>query len=144
MNKTELTLFNLGESLDNIANVDPRGYGVCRLLYKASRELTGRPLCLNAAEKLIETLNKDDTVFILTGFVLHPYNKAETDGAIGSAVLANAIEKGIGANSVIICPDEAAEGICALCLFLNCGAKVITFTKNLAEARIMSDELIEK
>ena len=38
MNKTELTLFNLGESLDNIANVDPRGYGVCRVLYKSSRE----------------------------------------------------------------------------------------------------------
>lgn len=142
MDKTELTLFNLGESLDNIANIDPRGYGVCRLLYKTSREFTGKPLCLNAAEKLIKTLNKNDTVFILTGFVLHPYGKAETDGTISSVLLANALEKGIGANSVIICPEEAVNGIRAVCDYLCCSAEIITFTKDVSVAEYQSDKLI--
>lgn len=29
MNQQELTIFNLGENLDNLMNLDPRGYGVC-------------------------------------------------------------------------------------------------------------------
>ncbi len=144
MNKTELTLLNLGESLDNIANLDPRGYGVCRLLYRASREFTGRPLCLNAAERLIETLNKNDTVFFLTGFVLYPFAKAETDGAIGSALLANALEKGIGAKSVIICPEDAENGIRAVCDYLCCNVDIITFTKEKSDAEYQSDKLISE
>ncbi len=144
MDKTELTLFNLGESLDNIANIDPRGYGVCRLLYKASREFTGKPLCLNAAEKLVKNLNNNDTVFILTGFVLHPYGKAETDGAISSVLLANALEKGIGAKCVIICPEDAVNGIRAVCDYLCCSADIITFTKEKADAEYQSDILISE
>lgn len=49
MTQKELTLLNLGDSLDNISNIDPRGYGVCHILYPASREYTGGPLCMNAA-----------------------------------------------------------------------------------------------
>ena len=43
MTQKELTLLNLGDSLDNISNIDPRGYGVCHILYPASREYTGGP-----------------------------------------------------------------------------------------------------
>lgn len=35
MTQKELTLLNLGDSLDNISNIDPRGYGVCHILYPA-------------------------------------------------------------------------------------------------------------
>ena len=55
MTQKELTLLNLGDSLDNISNIDPRGYGVCHILYPASREYTGGPLCMNAAGKLCDT-----------------------------------------------------------------------------------------
>ena len=54
MTQKELTLLNLGDSLDNISNIDPRGYGVCNILYPASREYTGGPLSMNAAQKLYD------------------------------------------------------------------------------------------
>ena len=73
MTQKELTLLNLGDSLDNISNIDPRGYGVCHILYPASREYTGGPLCMNAAGKLCDTLKQDDLVYIMTGFVLPPF-----------------------------------------------------------------------
>ena len=31
MNRTELTKLNVGYNLDWLMNLDPRGYGVCRL-----------------------------------------------------------------------------------------------------------------
>lgn len=144
MNKTELTYLNLGESLDNLANLDPRGYGVCKLLYKASRELIGKPLCLNFAEKIAGNLKAGDTVFILTGFVLYPYGKAETDGAIGSVLLANALEKGLGVRSVIVCPEEAKNGIFALNEKLCAHAETVAFTKDESEASDDCNSLINK
>ena len=42
MDQKALTDLNIGENLDNLANLDPRGYGVCRILYKASREYNER------------------------------------------------------------------------------------------------------
>ena len=33
MTQKELTDLNIGENLDTLANLDPRGYGVCRILY---------------------------------------------------------------------------------------------------------------
>ena len=56
MTRQELTLLNLGGSLDDLANLDPKGYGVCKLLYKAAREYTGKPLCLNAAQTLFKSV----------------------------------------------------------------------------------------
>ena len=32
MTKEELTLLNIGDDLDTLMNLDPRGYGVCRIL----------------------------------------------------------------------------------------------------------------
>ncbi len=114
MTQRETTLLNLGSSLDDLANLDPRGYGVCKLLYKAAREYTGAPLCVNAALKLAETVTEGDLVYILTGFVLHPFRKAETDGFIGAVLLARALVKSFGAKPVIICPEECAEAAQAL------------------------------
>ena len=91
MTQKELTLLNLGDSLDNISNIDPRGYGVCHILYPASREYTGGPLCMNAAGKLCDTLKQDDLVYIMTGFVLPPFGSAETDGVISSVLLARSL-----------------------------------------------------
>ncbi|NRX32937.1 regulator of replication initiation timing [Clostridium beijerinckii] len=58
MNQQELTIFNLGENLDNLMNLDPRGYGVCRILYSAAREYTKEPLTTNAAKKIGEHLKR--------------------------------------------------------------------------------------
>lgn len=144
MTENELTLLNLGESLDNLANLDPRGYGVCKVLYKASRNLTGKPLCLNAAEKIIDNLKENDTVFILTGFVLSPYGKAETDGAISAVLLANALKKGLDVDSVIVCPEEAVQAVGALKEFFNLNCDISVFTKDKNEAEMNADKLISK
>ena len=49
MTQKELTVRNLGQSLDDLMNLDPRGYGVCKILYDAARKYTGEPLTANAA-----------------------------------------------------------------------------------------------
>lgn len=60
MTQQELTLHNLGQSLDDLANLDPRGYGVCKILYDASRKYTGGPTSMNAARKLVQTVKDVD------------------------------------------------------------------------------------
>jgi len=152
----ELTVLNLGSSLDDLANLDPRGYGVCKLLYKASREYTGKPLCLNAAQKLAETVKSGDLVFIMTGFVLMPFKKAETDGIVSAALLARSLVAAFGAKPVIICPEDnvtAVENLAAcvgLKIFKSIDALketpdsmgVLTFTKDKSKAGECADAII--
>lgn len=158
MTNQEITLLNLGSSLDDIANIDPRGYGVCKLLYKASREYTGEPLCVNSAKKLVEVIRANDIVFIMTGFVLYPYKKAETDGVISSVLLARALVKAFDAKPVIICPSECEVAVknLSLCVGLNLhnsidelikepfSMGIITFTKDKEKANDFADSIIKK
>ncbi len=104
MNQYDLTKLNIGEDLDSLMNLDPRGYGVCRILYKASREYTGAPLTMNFAEKLLSLVKENSIVYIISGFVLPPFGVPETDGIISSVLLCRALAK-IGAKGVIVCPD---------------------------------------
>ena len=97
MTQQELTALNLGENLDQLMNLDPRGYGVCRILYKGCRDLCGEPVSLHTAKGLIEHIHEGDLVYILTGFVLLPHKKAEMDGIVSSVLLARALVKAFGA-----------------------------------------------
>ena len=143
MTQQEITLLNLGDSLDDLANLDPRGYGVCKLLYKKSREYTGTPLCVNSAQKLASVLKEGDLVYILSGFVLMPYNKAETDGIISSVLLARALIKAFDAKPVIICPEDAKTAVEALSAFLtDSTVKAKAFTKDVSKAAQYADEII--
>lgn len=156
MTQQELTVLNLGQSLDDLANLDPRGYGVCKILYKASREYTGAPLCMNAAEKLKDTVKEGDLVYIMTGFVLRPYKKAEMDGIVSSMLLCRALVKAFGAKPVIICPEDNLEAVknMSACVGLHLfedisllkempvSMGVITFTKDAARAASQADEII--
>lgn len=158
MTQQELTILNLGQSLDDLANLDPRGYGVCKTLYKASREYTGMPLCMNAAQKLCQTLKKDDVVFIMTGFVLRPFKHAETDGIIGSMLLCRSLVKAFGVKPVIVCPQEnlpAVENLASvigLHLFkdfstlvqIPVSMGVVVFTKEKDKAPEQARSLLEK
>ena len=114
MNQEELTKYNLGENLDQIINLDPRGYGVCRILYAASRDYTGEPLTMHCAELLNKTLKKDDFVYLMTGFVLLPFKKAETDGIISTMLLARSLVKAYGVKPVIVCAEENMKAVEAL------------------------------
>ena len=46
MTRDELEKRNVGENLDAIMCLDPRGYGVCRILYAGSRAYTGEPTAM--------------------------------------------------------------------------------------------------
>ena len=144
MTRQQITLFNLSSSLDDIANIDPKGYGVCKLLYRAAREYTGKPLCLNAAQTLFNSLKKGSTVYILTGFVLTPYNKAETDGAISAALLASALERIFSAHVVIVCPEDAYGALDKLLNQLGSDANLFSFTKETDKASAEIDRLLLK
>ncbi|AEF83023.1 DUF4392 domain-containing protein [Leadbettera azotonutricia] len=111
MTQKELTEFNLGKSLDSLMNLDPRGYGVCNILYEAAYKRSGGPLTMKAAEVLLSSVGEGDTVFIITGFVLKNYNKAETDGPVGAAALARSLIIAKGAKPVFIVPGEAADAV---------------------------------
>ena len=80
MNRDELEKRNVGENLDTLMNLDPRGYGVCRILYAGSRKATGEPLTMHAAQTLVDAVKPGDLVYILTGFVLLPHKVPEMDG----------------------------------------------------------------
>jgi len=157
MTQQQLTIENLGQSLDDLANLDPRGYGVCKILYQASRRYTGGPTCMNAANKLAETVKEGDFVYILTGFVLRPYKKAEMDGIVSAMLLARALVIAFGAKPVIICPEDNYKAVqkLAVCVGLHLienveelkeipvSMGVVCFTKDAAKASEQADQIIQ-
>ena len=158
MTQEELTIYNLGENLDQLMNLDPRGYGVCRILYQAAREYTGEPLTMHAAKKLTTSLKEGDLVYLMTGFVLLPHKKAEMDGVISTVLLARALVKAFGVRPVIVCPEDNVKAVKNLSKVVGLhfyesieevleypiSMACISFTKKKEEAPMQADELIEK
>ena len=158
MTQQEITERNLGQSLDDLANLDPRGYGVCKILYDASRRFTGGPTSMNAARKLVQTLKAGDIVYIMTGFVLRPYKMAEMDGIVSSALLCRALVKAFQAKPVIVCPRDNYEAVrhLAPCVGLHLledsqalreipvSMGVICFTSDPAQAPAQADAIIAR
>jgi hypothetical protein len=106
MTQQELTQLNIGQSLDNLMNLDPRGYGVCRILYDQARKKAGEPLSVHCAKELAGRLKEGSLVYIITGFILLPHGHPETDGLVGSMLLARSLVTAFGAKPLIICPEE--------------------------------------
>lgn len=102
----------VGENLDQLSTIDMRGDEVARVLYRAAREQHGAPLTLSAARLLWDRVGTGDRVLMLTGF-LSPKPYPETDGLIGSAVLAAALERARGAVPVFACEPEVAGPLMA-------------------------------
>ncbi len=158
MTKEELSIFNVGENLDNLMNLDPRGYGVCRILYAGSRAYTGEPLSTHCAKKLVETIKPGDFVYILTGFILLPHKLPETDGIVSSMLLCRSLVEAFDAKPVIICPEDTIEAIkkCAGVVGLHCytdmdsvtelpiSMGVIAFTKDEEKAEEQADQIIAR
>lgn len=154
MNKEQLTLLNIGDDLDSLMNLDPRGYGVCRILYDGARKFTGEPLSVHAAKGLVDNIKKDEKVFILTGFVLLPWEEAETDGIISSTLLARFLIKAFGAKPVMLVPDQCTKAIKAMSRVLDFNITtdidnisentvcIVEFTKLLDDAEKQSDEIL--
>lgn len=157
MTQKELTDLNIGENLDNLANLDPRGYGVCRILYKASREFTKMPTTMNAAKKLCETVKENDIVYIMSGFVLLDHGHAETDGIVSSMLLARSLVLAFGAKPVIICQDENVEAVKNMSKVIGLhvyesisemiahpvSMAVIPFTKDINKAELLAEKIMD-
>ena len=155
MTRDELEKRNVGENLDALMNLDPRGYGVCRILYAGSRAYTGEPLTMHAAQVLCDAVKENDLVYIITGFVLLPHKVPEMDGTVSSMLLARALVIAFGAKPVIVCPADSVQAIekCAAVVGLHIyedldivqtlplSMGVAAFTKNLADAPAQAAEL---
>lgn len=145
MNRRELTEYNLGLTLDHLMTLDPRGYGVCRILYERAAALAGEPVSMHMARRLYRTLRSGDTVWLLTGFVLAPWNRAETDGAVGTMFLARAIQKACGVRTVLVCQEEnvPAAGELGRLLGLSAadGFRIAAAPKDSREARRRAETL---
>jgi len=102
----------VGDNLDQLSTIDMRGDEVVRVLYRAARDRHGASLTLSAARLLWDRVGTGDRVLMLTGF-LSPKPYPETDGLIGSAVLAAALERARGAVPVFVCEPEVAGPLMA-------------------------------
>lgn len=156
MTQEELTILNIGQNLDNIMNMDPRGYGVCRILYEGSRAYTGEPLTTHCAKELIKQVKEGDLVYILSGFILMPHRHPETDGIISSVLLCRALVKAFGAKPVVICPQECLDAVrsmaprAGLHLYESIeelkeypfSMGVLTFPKDKAQAEARAEEIM--
>ena len=111
MTNEELTLYNIGENLDSLMTLDPRGYGVCRILYRAARDYAGEPLSVHAAKGLVAHIHSGDLVYIISGFVLLPWKQPETDGMVSSLMLARFLIKAFDCTPVLVVPEECMEAV---------------------------------
>lgn len=156
MDREGLEKRNVGENLDSLMNLDPRGYGVCRILYAGSRAWAGEPLTMRAAEALCKRVGKGDPVFILTGFVLLPHRVPEMDGMVSSMLLARALVLAFDAKPIILCPPDSVEAVkkCASVVGLHIyedmktvmelplSMGVLSFTKDRKEAQRQAEAIL--
>ena len=109
----------IGEHIDRLITTElknrgmPHGFLV-ELYEVARKEAGGRPLTTLAAEGLVRSVGKGDTVFLMTGAGYPPHMpKGESDGPPGAAALARALYWGLGAVPVYVCEENHADPIIA-------------------------------
>lgn len=155
MTQQELTEYNLGRDLDELMNLDPRGYGVCRILYSGSKQFAGENVSMHFAKKLIETLSTGDLVYIITGFRLLPHGSPETDGIISSVFLGRTLVH-LGIKPVLVVPEQCVDAVRSMApvaglhfytdvesvLKFPQSISAVTFTTNIEEANDRAEELI--
>lgn len=148
MTRDELECRNVGENLDALMTLDPRGYGVCRILYAGARAFAGGPVVMHAAEALCGRVKRGDVVYIVVGFVLLPHQVPEMDGSVSAILLARALVLAFDAKPVIVCPPDSVEAFSrcanvvglhsyqdlATALRLPLSVGIVPFTKDRAAA----------
>ena len=88
-----------------------------RHLYEAASE--GTPLVKAAAERLFEAADSGDRILLSTGFPIVPPVAPETDGPLGTVVLARALGA-LGATPVIVVEPMVEATISAVFGLLDC------------------------
>lgn len=98
----------VGEAIDSLVQVEMRfasglPRGVIHRLYDAAREWQKAPLSMLAAQALMRRVSRGDRVLIVTGAGAPPWlPHGETDGPLGAAALARALDLGLGAKPVLV------------------------------------------
>ena len=105
----------IGENVDRLVSLDVAAREFINILYPPTRERHGRPLCLLAAEKLRDRISPGDFVLIAPGMLVYPLELAETDGPLGGAALARALQMGFGAKPVLVTDRAAMDMTKAVC-----------------------------
>ncbi len=113
----------IGDNIDRLCAIEMRTAevdggiprGVLQPLFAAARERAGAPMSYLAAQGLLDNVASGDRVLILCGSGSPPYLPyGETDGPLGGAAVARALDLGLGAKPVLICeahmmgPNRAA------------------------------------
>ncbi len=99
------------DSIDRIVSVEVRygaglPRGVIHRLHEAARG-TGKPLTWQAADALRSRVKAGDHVLVVTGAGSPPWlPQGETDGPLGAAAIARAIEIGLGAKPVLVTEER--------------------------------------
>src|ERR1700742_507917 len=95
-----------GESLDRAVSIEMRfasglPRGVTTPLYDAARAAAGGSMTYRAAMALKERVKRGDHVLVVTGAGTPPgLPQGETDGPLGAAAVARAVELGLGAKPI--------------------------------------------
>jgi hypothetical protein len=100
----------MGEGIDRLITLDVRARGVIYNLYAAARRLTVNPLSVSAAQGIARAAKSGSTAIVTTGFIVVPSKVQETDGPIGAAALARALNVAFDVNTIIV-TEEQSKGI---------------------------------
>ena len=98
----------IGDSLDRAVSIEMRfasglPRGVVTPLYDAARAVAGGSMSFRAAQAIKARVRRGDHVLVVTGAGTPPWlPKGETDGPLGAAALARAIELGLGAKPILL------------------------------------------
>lgn len=126
--------------IDQTVSTDLPARRVVRQLFEAAvKANSGKPLCLTAAQRLVERTRKGDYVFVLTGFAIPPMNIPETDGPPGAAVLVDAL-KAIRLESVLITDELCSRAVKAAAP----ESKVLEIPVDSGQARNQADRLLHE
>lgn len=157
-----ISLERIGEAVDHLITAPISNWTILKglplaALYARARAEAGGPLSLAAARLLAERVSAGDRILFLTGFLIRDYQRPETDGPIGAAVLGRAAALALGAIPVAVCEAEAlpatrgcfeAAGLVPADLAdLRRGRNrcaIIDFPIDPAEAELRAEELLDE
>lgn len=98
-------------TIDALTTVDLSGRGTITDLAAAATRVQGPTPAMQAADVLLDGVDRGDVVVVLTGFPIPPDMTQETDGPPGAAALTRAIGCGLDADVIIVC-DPGAVTTC--------------------------------
>lgn len=126
-------------------------------LYQAARTKFGKPLCLDATERIVSGAEKSKTVVMTTGFIVPPWVEAETDGPVGSSTLARSLNLALDLTPIIVTEKASVPKMKAMLEAVGFRvrdyekigkaprrASVIGFTTDREQARKAAEDIVSR